>query len=221
MYDLAGATYPADATPLEGKSLRPAFANHPIGETPLLGKEGNHAVRDGNWKLVAKHNQPSDSTNVERPHRGCHDLSPNYPDVVKTLKAKYKAYAARANVLPSAGGAEEVTAERLAMRKVSLPLLVRLPPPLWGRVGVGGSGISQEIPSLVESMGRAYHESSRTLAIPLAYKKGESSVETFPDELGVRLETPSSSLHPWGSLHQASLRRADRPNLPRKGFLLL
>lgn len=57
--DLAGAIYPKDATPLEGKSLRPAFADKPIDREALFWEhEGNRAVRVGDWKLVAKHNQP-------------------------------------------------------------------------------------------------------------------------------------------------------------------
>ena len=59
--DLAGATYPTEREgesihPLEGVSLRPAFAGEPLDrKAPIFFEhEGNRAVRDGRWKLVAK-----------------------------------------------------------------------------------------------------------------------------------------------------------------------
>ena len=60
--DLAGATYPAEKDghailPPEGISLRPAFEGRPLRRPqPLCWEhEGNRAIRDGKWKLVAKH----------------------------------------------------------------------------------------------------------------------------------------------------------------------
>lgn len=54
--DLAGATYPKTRDgeaihPLEGVSLRPAFAGRPLGrkEPIFFEHEGNRAVRDGQW----------------------------------------------------------------------------------------------------------------------------------------------------------------------------
>ncbi|MFO0930792.1 MAG: hypothetical protein U0736_27800 [Gemmataceae bacterium] len=55
LVELAGAAYPKDATPLEGKSLVPAFADRPIDRDALFWEhEGNRAVRVGDWKAVAK-----------------------------------------------------------------------------------------------------------------------------------------------------------------------
>src|SRR5207249_97578 len=58
--DVAGASYPQRVgdqaiTPLEGKSLVPAFANRSLERDALYWEhEGNRAMRVGDWKLVAK-----------------------------------------------------------------------------------------------------------------------------------------------------------------------
>ena len=58
--DLAGAAYPKEfagkpITPLEGRSLLPAFDGKPIERDAIFWEhEGNRAVRQGDWKLVAK-----------------------------------------------------------------------------------------------------------------------------------------------------------------------
>ncbi len=101
VYDLAGAHYPRDATPLEGKSLVPAFANKPIERDALYWEhEGNRAVRVGNWKLVAKHGQPWQLYDIANDRVESNDLAPKMPGKVKELSAKYEAYAKRANVEP-------------------------------------------------------------------------------------------------------------------------
>src|SRR5262245_14491904 len=58
--DVCGATYPAKVgetaiTPMEGKSLRPAFAGRPL-DRPFLAweHERNRAIRVADWKLVAR-----------------------------------------------------------------------------------------------------------------------------------------------------------------------
>jgi len=105
--DVAGATYPAQfkgvpITPLEGRSLRPAFDDHPIDRDALFWEhEGNRAVRQGDWKLVAKgpagkwelYNMAADRTEL-------HDLAAQEPGRVRDLTAQWEAYARRAKVLP-------------------------------------------------------------------------------------------------------------------------
>ena len=106
--DVAGATYPkthAGETihPLEGVSLRPAFAGRPLGrrEPIFFEHEGNRAVRDGPWKLVAKgpagawelYDMASDRTET-------HNLAAREPARVRTLVAQWEAWAKRAQVLP-------------------------------------------------------------------------------------------------------------------------
>jgi len=59
--DVADAEYPSEykgnkITPMEGKSLVPAFDNKPIQREAIYWEhEGNRAVRQGKWKLVSKH----------------------------------------------------------------------------------------------------------------------------------------------------------------------
>ncbi|MCX6904313.1 MAG: arylsulfatase [Verrucomicrobia bacterium] len=105
--DLAGAKYPAEknglkTTPLEGKSLLPAFAGKPIKREALYWEhEGNRAVRAGDWKLVAKspggkwelYDMKSDRTEMN-------DLAGKQPARVKKMAAQWEAWARRAHVLP-------------------------------------------------------------------------------------------------------------------------
>ena len=100
--DLSGAKYPADATPLEGKSLVPAFRNEPIERDAIFWEhEGNRAIRVGDWKLVAKgpagkwelYDMAKDRTEL-------HDLAAKEPERVSELRSKWETWAKRANVLP-------------------------------------------------------------------------------------------------------------------------
>jgi arylsulfatase A-like enzyme len=99
--DLAGAKYPTDATPLEGRSLRSAFDNKPIERTALYWEhEGNRAVRMGDWKLVARHGQPWELYDISKDRVESKNLSSVAPNRVKELSAKYEEYARRAQVEP-------------------------------------------------------------------------------------------------------------------------
>jgi arylsulfatase A-like enzyme len=104
--DVAGARYPTESngqtiTPLEGRSLVPAFANQPLNRVLYWEHEGNRAVREGDWKLVAKgpagkwelYNLATDRTEM-------HDLSAQHPDRVAALRTQWEAYAERTAVLP-------------------------------------------------------------------------------------------------------------------------
>ena len=98
---IANATSPEDATPLEGKSLLGAFANHPIERDALYWEhEGNRAVRAGNWKLVAKHNRPWELYDLAQDRAEQVDQAARYPEKVTELSGLYEAYAKRANVAP-------------------------------------------------------------------------------------------------------------------------
>lgn len=101
VYDLAGASYPKDATPLEGKSLVPALANKPIERDAIFWEhEGNRAVRTGDWKLVAKHTQTWELYDIAKDRVESNDLAGKMPEKVKELSAKYDAWAKRAKVEP-------------------------------------------------------------------------------------------------------------------------
>jgi arylsulfatase A-like enzyme len=105
--DLAGADYPKEfagkaITPMEGRSLRPAFKGEAISRDAIFWEhEGNRAVREGDWKLVATaaggkwelYNMAVDRTEM-------HDLATSEPQRATDLATKWEAWAKRAHVLP-------------------------------------------------------------------------------------------------------------------------
>jgi len=108
--DVAGAVYPAQNSgekvePMEGVSLRPAFAGKALARSqPLCWEhESNRAIRDGQWKLVAKAKQPWELYDMTADRTEMHNLADQHPDKVKDLSGRWEAWAARANVLPLGG----------------------------------------------------------------------------------------------------------------------
>jgi arylsulfatase len=105
--DVAGAAYPAEregvkTTPLEGRSLLPAFKNKPIQREGLYWEhEGNRAVRLAKWKLVAKGPAGKwELYDLEKDRTEMHDLAAQQPKRTREMTARWEAYANRANVLP-------------------------------------------------------------------------------------------------------------------------
>lgn len=104
--DVAGAKYPEAKDgnvikPMEGVSLRKAFTESPTLQRVLYWEhEGNRAVRDGKWKLVAKENKPWELYDIDADRSEQRDLAPQEPERVRELSGKWDAYAARADVLP-------------------------------------------------------------------------------------------------------------------------
>jgi arylsulfatase A-like enzyme len=105
--DIAGAEYPKEVggvaiKPMEGRSLRPAFAGKTIDREAIYWEhEGNRAVRVGAWKLVAKGaNGAWELYNIAEDRSELRNLATDQPERVKALAAMWQAYAERANVLP-------------------------------------------------------------------------------------------------------------------------
>lgn len=100
--DIGGAKYPDKITPLEGKSLVPAFDNKPIEREAIYWEhEGNRAVRKGKWKLVAKGPGGAwELYDLEADRTEQYDLAAKHPERVKEMIAKWEAWAKRANVIP-------------------------------------------------------------------------------------------------------------------------
>ncbi len=106
--DLAGAKYPAEfkghqLTPLEGISLTPTFAGNSLqrAQPIFFEHEGNRAVRDGQWKLVAKgpagdwelYDMTADRTETK-------NLITQEPARAKKMIQQWEDWANRALVLP-------------------------------------------------------------------------------------------------------------------------
>ena len=101
--DVAGARYPAgDRTPLEGKSLLPIFreGTRQGHETLFWEHEGNRAVRQGKWKLVAAQGKPWELYDLEADRTELHDLSQEHPNKLQELEALYGVWAERCGVQP-------------------------------------------------------------------------------------------------------------------------
>ncbi|MFT5124097.1 MAG: arylsulfatase A-like enzyme [Kiritimatiellia bacterium] len=106
--DAAGATYPEKfhggqkITPMEGRSLLPAFAGKPIDREALYWEhEGNRAIRVGDMKLVAKGAKgPWELYDISKDRAEQHDLAQERPERAQQLAAQWQTWAERANVLP-------------------------------------------------------------------------------------------------------------------------
>lgn len=101
--DVSDSKYPGskEATPLEGRSLRPAFVNQAIERDAIYWEhEGNRAIRVGDWKLVAKYGQPWELYDLATDRVESRDLAGSMPDRVKDLAGRWEKWAAHAGVQP-------------------------------------------------------------------------------------------------------------------------
>ncbi len=89
-------------TPLEGVDLTPVFHGKSfVRSAPLFWEhEGNRAVRDGKWKLVASQDEPWELYDMESDRTELHDLSKSKPEIVRDLVAKYENWAKRVDAKP-------------------------------------------------------------------------------------------------------------------------
>lgn len=107
LVELSGATYPRtfnghDIVPMQGRSMVPAFTGKPLTrDKPIFWEhEGNRAVRDGRWKLVARFKQPWQLFDMAGDRAEMHDLAAAQPERVKKMAAQYDAWAASSFVDP-------------------------------------------------------------------------------------------------------------------------
>jgi arylsulfatase len=116
--DLSGASYPAERNGVaihsrEGVSLVPAFNGQPAGRsTPLFWEhEGNRAVRDGQWKLVA--NGPRGAWelyDLSADRTEMNDVAGQQPERVGQLAQRWEEWAKRVGVQPwPVGGGNKKT----------------------------------------------------------------------------------------------------------------
>jgi len=113
--DLSGAEYPdeVDGRAIhrpEGISLQPAFAGEALGrESPLFWEhEGNRAIRQGKWKLVARGaSGPWELYDLEADRTELNDLIEDHPDRAAQMAAAWQAWAERAGAQPWPWGKTE------------------------------------------------------------------------------------------------------------------
>ncbi|YCM46185.1 arylsulfatase [Verrucomicrobiaceae bacterium 227] len=101
--DLGEATYPSTKIPVEGTSLTPILKGDSIkrGKPIYFEHEGNRAVRDGEWKLVAKGvNGPWELYNIPADRTEQHNLAKKHPDRTATMAAQYEKWAKERGVVP-------------------------------------------------------------------------------------------------------------------------
>ncbi|WP_309707093.1 arylsulfatase [Armatimonas sp.] len=104
--EVGQGSYPGGKVrPKEGVSLLPAFSGKPLArKSPLFWEhEGNRAVREGRWKLVAKENQPWELYDIQTDRSEQTNLAAKDPARVQALSAAWDTWAKRADVLPLGG----------------------------------------------------------------------------------------------------------------------
>lgn len=105
---VSGAKYPTvlndqPITPMEGRSLVPAFAGKPIQNRVALfwEHEGNRALRIGPWKLVAKSPRGKwELYNMEQDRTELHDLAEAQPERARQMATEWESWAKRTHALP-------------------------------------------------------------------------------------------------------------------------
>jgi arylsulfatase len=105
--DAGGTPYPRTfknrpVNPLEGRSLLPVFQGKKRTEHPYLcwEHEGNRAVRQGKWKLVAQFKGAWELYDLQADRTETKDLAKANPAKVKALTAIYDSWAQRCGVVP-------------------------------------------------------------------------------------------------------------------------
>jgi arylsulfatase len=106
--DLSGAKFPTEfngekTTELHGVSLMREFKGESLNRpTPLFWEhEGNRAIREGNWKLVALGAEGAwELYDMDKDRTELHDLAKEQPDRVKEMSEKWQKWAEASQVLP-------------------------------------------------------------------------------------------------------------------------
>ena len=103
--ELTGAKYPTrfeghDIRPMSGRSFAPALVGQKLTRgVPIFWEhEGNKAVRDGKWKLVAQFEQPWQLYDMEADRTETRNLAAANPDITARLAKQWEDWAARSFV---------------------------------------------------------------------------------------------------------------------------
>jgi arylsulfatase len=107
LVELAGAKYPArfdghEIRPMSGRSFAGAFEGEPLTRrVPIFWEhEGNKAVRDGKWKLVAQFGAPWQLYDMSIDRTETRDLAAAHPDIAARMAKQWDEWAAKSFVDP-------------------------------------------------------------------------------------------------------------------------
>lgn len=107
--ELAGVTYPAELkgrklAPLDGRSLAPILFGKTRDGAPIFWEhEGNRAVRNGDWKLVARKGAEWELYNVANDRTELKNLAKDQTEKTKELKALWEQWSADVGVVLNFG----------------------------------------------------------------------------------------------------------------------
>ena len=100
--EISGASYPRQfegrqVLPMEGESLLAALRGNVSNRSKPIFWEfsNNHAIRDGDWKLVAERSKDWELYHLSKDRTETTNLAKLHPDTVADLAAKYDTWAAR------------------------------------------------------------------------------------------------------------------------------
>jgi arylsulfatase len=104
---LTGASYPTNykghaILPMEGRSFAPAFQGKTLTRSvPIFWEhEGNRAVRDGKWKLVARYQEPWELYDMSADRSETKNVAKANPQIVARMSKQWDDWAARSFVDP-------------------------------------------------------------------------------------------------------------------------
>ena len=107
LVELVGAKYPArfdghDIRPMSGRSFAGAFEGEALTRSvPIFWEhEGNKAVRDGKWKLVAQFGTPWQLYDMSSDRTETRDLAAAHPDIAARMAKQWEDWAAKSFVDP-------------------------------------------------------------------------------------------------------------------------
>lgn len=98
--EASGCTY-SGKLPMAGQSLIPLFREGRLAARPLFFEhEGNRAIHDGDWKLVALRDEPWELYDVTADRTELNNLAPQYPEKVIELAHKWERWGEQNFVTP-------------------------------------------------------------------------------------------------------------------------
>jgi hypothetical protein len=119
--ELAGASYPQEhegqrVLPLEGASLMPVLQGGRLPSRQIFVEhEGNRAVREGRWKLVALKDKPWELYDLETDPTEMKDLAAGKTELVARLAQAWEDWADRCSVRGQSSGSPQIANKPLTI----------------------------------------------------------------------------------------------------------